>query len=478
MFVVVDRVGRSAGNMGDAWCKDNERMILLEAFVGYLSIRSDAVEPSLVNRSQDTCVVVEFLHYPPLVICENDFLGFPADREDPDNIYFGSGKSCLFSLAVPRERPLIPVPFLIKVSAIRKETKGELAGKIVVGEATVDMSDSFHELRSLNLDENCDKLPLIKATVGVYDLKDESGSDVGSVMVLFRLSCFGKLMITQFSLGKKDENFFKGADAKEICEATKCREPELPESKTTPNESVGKRISVCGHNPLQNNLSLLGNKCLESSLISAANKCQSDYWKCLCRSTPYSPQPPGPECPEDRSAYSGSENKKTDTMGMRLAPGEVGIRNDRVVFQLPMKSAETRREEVGQKEGPGIHYKITTVEYTPEGLKRNTVYMNSNELPKVTAHGGSSLDGDYGAYYIRLFGKSDGEKGKNVEFEMRAPKMRDPKPATATRETQFLESDIVEEVQELANNDEKARKGSKGGKGGKDKGKKGKGKKK
>lgn len=446
--------------MGDAWCNDSEMMVMLEALVGNLSIRSDSVDRSLVKSSPDTCVMLQFLHYPPLMICESDFLGYPVDHVDPENIYFGSGKSCLFSLRVPRGRPLLPIPFQIKVSAVRKLMEGVLPNKMVIGEAVVDMSDGFHELVSLDVDESCDKLPMVKTTVGDYDLKDESGNNVGSVTILLRLSCLGKLVITQFNNNKETNAYlFKPTDAKQVCEVTKCRDPNVAGSGTTPNQ-----LPVGDHRPLQNNTSLPPPPQISAGL--PANRYQNNCPGCPCPQVPTAP-PQYPPYPTQ--AYPMCNQPGAASTG--LGPG---TRNNQVVVQLPLKDAGARHAEVGQKEGPCVHYRVTSVEDTRAGPDRA-------ELPTAAGQAGVGLvsglplDGDHDVFYIKLGRKCDGDKKKNVELEMRAPKLKDPKPATTTTETQYLVSDIADADPAASS---KKGKGAKGGKEKNGKGKKGKGKKK
>uniref|UniRef100_A0A161MMK8 Uncharacterized protein n=1 Tax=Triatoma infestans TaxID=30076 RepID=A0A161MMK8_TRIIF len=96
-----------------------ERLFLLEILVDnvYISRSELALNPRILSSLKQTVVRFQFLNYPPLEICEEDFAPSKG-KYDEEEISFKSGKSCLFALRGQRPAALSP-PFNMDVIVCR-----------------------------------------------------------------------------------------------------------------------------------------------------------------------------------------------------------------------------------------------------------------------------------------------------------------------------------------------------------------------
>lgn len=170
-------------------------------------------------------------------------------------------------------------------------------------------------------------------------------------------------------------------------------------------------------------------------------------------------------------------NQQRPGKNLDLTPGEVGLDDDRVVFQLPLKKTGDQLTERDKQIDSSVYYKLSSSEETREGQQKNTVHIKSDDLPGMAGKGavgpvsGLPVDDKLDVFLLKIGKKCDGDKKRNLELELRTPKMKEPKPPTTDQDTQYLESDIPKPEGEA-----KGKKGKKGSKGSVGKGKKGKGK--
>lgn len=493
--------------MGDT--KDDcEKLFLLEVLVDKLSILEDSLnlDDKLRSNLTDTCVFFQFLHYPPLVVCESDFLGTPVGRHDNTDITFKSGKSCFFSLRTPRGH-VFPVNFDVKVTVVRRLKEGVLPDKLELGKTSISMTEEFTELLRINTDENCDCLPLSKVKKGVFEIRDVNSRQVGNVAAFFRLSCFGKLIITQFSLNKEDEKsyLFKGTDVSKIGKGEALQRPVF--------ERKGDRVGEKSVQPPPSNW-LSGEPkpqearpCQERRFSQPVRQYRPDYQRpsrpppkaricpdirpCGCPADyPHRRPPPVPpagrggrssicQCyPPGQSNYREPSKYTFQKPGrnLGLSPGEVGLDVDKVIFQLPLKKQGEPLTEKNKDIDSSVYYKLTSAEETQDGQQKNTVHIKSDDLPgmakkQVGPVSGLPVDDTHDVLLLKFGRKCEGDKKRNLELELRTPKMKEPEPCMTDRDTQYLESDIPQPEKQPS----KDKKGKGKGKGkGKDKGKKGK----
>lgn len=487
--------------MGDS--KDDcEKLFLLEVLVDKLSVSEDALnlDDKLRSNLTDTCVLFQFLHYPPLVVCESDFLGTPVGRHDNTDVTFKSGKSCFFSLRTPRGH-VLPVNFDVKVTVIRRLKEGVLPDKLEIGKTSISMTEEFTELLRINTDENCDCLPLSKVKKGVFEVRDVNSRPVGDVAAFFRLSCFGKLIITQFSLSKEDEKsyLFKGTDASKIGKGEVQQRPVF-ENKT----ERGSAQQTMSNQPLRAYRPQEAGPCQD--MRPSQPVARPDYQRprpppqaricpdmrpCGCPADyPHRQPPPSPpagrggrsslcQCyPPGQSNYRPPSNYPSQQKPGRplgLCPGEVGLDDDKVIFQLPLKKQGDPLTEKDKAMDSSVYYKLTSAEETQDGQQKNTVHIKSDDLPgmarqQVGPVSGLPVDDNHDVFLLKIGKKCEGDKKRNLELELRTPKMKEPKPPMQDRDTQYLESDIPKPDKPPG----KDKKGKGKGKGKDKKGKKGK----
>lgn len=495
---------------------DCEKLFLMEVLVDSLLISNSSInlDKDLLENLTDTCVLFQFLHYPPLVVCESDFMGtIGAGREDNSHVTFKSGKSCFFSLRTPKG-PILPVPFEVKMSVLRRLKEGVLPDKLEVGKTTIKMNDEFTEL--LNADKNCESLPLSKSKKGVFEIQDGFGKTVGSVTAFIRVSCFGKLIITQFSMNKEDEQsfLFKGMDVKQVCpkndQSLPCGDEVIRTSQVSSKKNIKqtppREVRPSGDQGYGQGREQREFQERRYSRPPTINRREDEYdtrnacpesRPCGCPiDYSYRPPPPPPppqsyggrpgrgplcECPYPvpPSVMNKYNNQQRPGRNLDLTPGEVGMDDDRVVFQLPLKKPGDQLTERDKQVDSSVYYKLSSSEETRDGQQKNTVHIKSDDLPGMAGKGavgpvsGLPVDDKHDVFLLKIGKKCDGDKKRNLELELRTPKMKEPKPPTTDQDTQYLESDIPKPEGEA-----KGKKGKKGSKGSVGKGKKGKGKKK
>jgi hypothetical protein len=141
------------------------------------------------------CVSFQFLDNDPLDVCEADFSpGRKYGHEDNTK----SGKSCLFSMT-PEQVQKAAELFDVMVSVYKKMQPGWLPEKICIGTALISIANLFVELIQ-SVEMQTEQAPSAKTLKDVFTLLDTTGSKVGKISVYIRMSCFGKLIVTQFQV--------------------------------------------------------------------------------------------------------------------------------------------------------------------------------------------------------------------------------------------------------------------------------------
>lgn len=150
--------------------------------------------PCFSDKDFRTCVTVTAPSVEPLEICDDDPGQCAARSGGPFVKTFNSGKSCLFSLKeedIQKAMNNFPIDVLVYKSL----PCGCLPTKIIMGQATIDITKEFVQSRNKCLED-----PL---SFGCQALKDSfqivaPDGPTGTIDLFLRISCFGKLIITSF----------------------------------------------------------------------------------------------------------------------------------------------------------------------------------------------------------------------------------------------------------------------------------------
>uniref|UniRef100_A0A0A9WGD7 Translation initiation factor IF-2 n=1 Tax=Lygus hesperus TaxID=30085 RepID=A0A0A9WGD7_LYGHE len=183
--------------------EDNlETLFLLEILVDNVQFDKPAKEEDL----KETCVGFQFLRYPPLIICEEDFVYMGDDDFDKQNVQFKSGKSLLFALPSLQEND--PNLGSVHVWITRRVARTDKTK--IMGATDINLSGSFENLLQASAKMQAVS-PISKFIRDTFQFKSE-GSVVGTLTAFLRVSCFGKLIVTQFEVKGKEKFTFKGLD--------------------------------------------------------------------------------------------------------------------------------------------------------------------------------------------------------------------------------------------------------------------------
>jgi len=467
--------------------ENSDKLFLMEVFVESLHLDNSSIslDKNLTTNFTDTCVMFRFLQYPPLMICESDFLGSPVSHQDSSYFTFNSGKSCFFSSRSLNE---FNAPFNVEVSIVRKLKEGMLPEKLCLGKALINMSSSFTKLLRKETTENSQS----EIKKGSFEVFDDNDKPIGMVKAFIRLSCFGKLIITQFSLNKNDTFAFKGTDINQFSnekvdivapETTRPRRPSKDElaivepyrrhsiqNQRMWNQEVDPYISKTGYGKMMGYYDPFAEYRMYGPpphidnappILNTGRRPLNDKL-CAC---------PYPVPPSVMSKYQKRVEKN-----LNLAPGEVGLQDDQVIFQLPLKKPGDPMTERDKQINSSVFYKLTSAEETKDGQQqKNTVHIKSDDLPGITGQGvgpvsGLPMDDRHDVFLLKIGKKCEGDKKRNLELELRTPKMKEPKPPMTDQSTQFEESDLPKSPRASKAKSTKSK--------GKGKGKGGKGKKK
>lgn len=201
----------------------SENLFLLEFLVDRVNLNPGAVPCEIADVAGETCVSFKFLDNEPLDICEADFT--PTRDYARDSCNTKSGKSCLFAVSQEQARKA-RYSFDVDVAVFKKLTNGCLPDKIQIGTAVISIASIFDELiesllkkRPSDLDCICPEGDTLART-----LKDSfpicgpnKREEIGCITVFIRMSCFGKLIVTQFQMNLEEKSvFFKDKEGKSL----------------------------------------------------------------------------------------------------------------------------------------------------------------------------------------------------------------------------------------------------------------------
>lgn len=159
------------------------------------------------------CVSFRFLDNGPLEVCEADFS--PANKYGSNDDNTKSGKSCLFSLSPQLIEGCLTV-FDLLVTVKKLMPPDVLPDNVDLGLACISLAQLFAELvGSIEATETGG--PVAKTMKDVFSLQNQMGKEIGKIGIYIRMSCFGKLIVTQFQMNLQDKSvLFKDKEGKSL----------------------------------------------------------------------------------------------------------------------------------------------------------------------------------------------------------------------------------------------------------------------
>lgn len=187
-----------------------ENLFLLEFLVDSLNLNNCTLATAPPGEK---CVSFQFLDNGPLEVCEEDF--DPKRKYGVDNDTTKNGKSCLFSLT-PELAEEVSNQFDVIVSVFARMDPECEDENIELGTTIIPIQDLFNDLVE-SIDQETGVCPTAKTLKDEFELLNQRQRSAGKITVYIRLSCFGKLIITQFQMNMDDKSvLFKDREGKSL----------------------------------------------------------------------------------------------------------------------------------------------------------------------------------------------------------------------------------------------------------------------
>lgn len=169
----------------------DDGLFLLEVLIDKIKF----AKSSTYDKKFKISVVIECVFVDPIEISADE-PGCNASWIDASHmVTLNSGKSCLFSL---KEHDIFTAMrnFPIKITVYTSPPCGCPPHRIVVGDATIDMTKEFVQARNkYKEDPNNVSYQALRDSFCIFG---EEGLETGEVAMFLRISCFGKLIVTRF----------------------------------------------------------------------------------------------------------------------------------------------------------------------------------------------------------------------------------------------------------------------------------------
>ncbi|CAK1588177.1 unnamed protein product [Parnassius mnemosyne] len=172
--------------------KQDDSLFLLEVLIDKIAFIKS---PCFTDKDFRTCVNIECPSVEPFEICDDDPGSNATKSGGPFIKTFNSGKSCLFSLKEADIGKAMS-KFPIKVTVYKSLPCGCLPTKIVMGEATIDMTKEFIQARNKFIEDPSGVS--YQALKDAFRIVGPDGGETGEIIMFLRISCFGKLIVTKF----------------------------------------------------------------------------------------------------------------------------------------------------------------------------------------------------------------------------------------------------------------------------------------
>lgn len=149
----------------------------------------------IYNKEYKISVVIQCVFVDPFEISAEEPGCNAFWTDDSHVVTLNSGKSCLFSL---KEYDIFSAmrKFPIKITVYSTLPRGYSPHRIVVGEATIDMTKEFVQARN-NYKEDPNNVSC-QALKDYFCIIGADGVENGEIAMFLRISCFGKLIVTRF----------------------------------------------------------------------------------------------------------------------------------------------------------------------------------------------------------------------------------------------------------------------------------------
>lgn len=373
-----------------------ENLFLLEFLVDSVDLGCSC---DCDSPSGELCISFQFLDNIPLDVCENDFTSQQSGKE------VKSGKSCLFSLTAKQAEEATK-QFDIYVSVIKKMQPGWLPEKVEIGNTLISVSNLFNELIE-SVSSGCDSSPCAKTLKDTFTILNTEGEEIGNISVYIRMSCFGKLIVTQFQMNLDDKSvLFKDKDGKSMYrykKASKYGSTDMQgNSAPTPASTVWS-VPACNPNCPQ----MPCNFPPPSNATPAPSSCLTECPTAACPrhgQQPSYPPPPGPGyMPRPCNECNGMPPQNPNMMMPQRPCNECGV------------------QSIGQQQQPAVQEDPNAC-YQEIGAKMGgnaltiRVHKDSNKIEQI--NDGNGADDADCSCTIDNFGKKKQSGGEVQSYNM------------------------------------------------------------
>ncbi|KAF5284037.1 hypothetical protein FQR65_LT13619, partial [Abscondita terminalis] len=201
-----------------------ENFFLLEFLVDKVELYKE-MKRFCCPRNQ-TCVSIQFLDNSPLDICEKDFV--PRRKYSKPKPNVTSGKSCLFSLT-PEQAQDAAEEFNLHVCVLKILEGCGGQEKIELGTCTISVVNLFTQIIAHINARPDETSPVDKTIKDEYPIENSLGDIIGTLGMYIRMSCFGKLIVTQFQMNLKDRSIlFKDKQGNSLYKYKKHQDEHVP----------------------------------------------------------------------------------------------------------------------------------------------------------------------------------------------------------------------------------------------------------
>lgn len=198
--------------------EEKELLFLIEFLIDTLTLIPEnlpvgSMDPCLLQG--ENCVVLTFMYYPPMCICET---GLNPCRIVGENVTkFNAGKSLMFALSESQFEE--PPPINLDVSVHKTLPHGSYPSKLQIGMTRILLTELFKQVFE-KVDERPDKLPLSKSIKDTYQLMGGKDKPTAEITIYIRLSCLGQNVVTEFQRGGDEcqPMLFKNKESNKIYE--------------------------------------------------------------------------------------------------------------------------------------------------------------------------------------------------------------------------------------------------------------------
>lgn len=180
----------------------SENLFLLEFLVDKIKI--DSCAGGIACCTGEMCVSIRFLDNDSLDICEDNFAPKAKKRYPCEEDLVKSGKSCLFSLTSEQAKAATQT-FDVNLDIFKKTQPGILPEKVQVGNCLISIAELFVELIN-SIPSKSQESPSAKTLKDTFKITGNTGQIIGSISIYIRMSCFGKLIVTQFQMNLQDKS--------------------------------------------------------------------------------------------------------------------------------------------------------------------------------------------------------------------------------------------------------------------------------